>query len=449
MNYPATPTARRLLDYLAARPDVDPQALAATGHSGGGENTLYLGAYDQRLAATAVIDGMDDWAFRLDYGLSRCPEHYPEGFLARGDYSTLLALHAPVPTLVLSGESDFVVSPSPVVEVLVQRAAVAFQTLGAGDYLRHLAFPGGHSASRGKREAIYGFFAEVLGHPELAGPEDGTVFKDSAELHLTVPSSSLKTLDLVAALINTARDLAPAPAAPPDDGELPTLPDSGELSVGAVEGGKVLYRQKAPPLPFRVFEAANPHALVLCFADPGAGACLPLAGALAAQGVEVWAVDPTGFGELADDWPLDDGWKRLRLANYLILDGRPMPLRVAADLRDLALLRRSQGELPVAVMGLGVKAAWLALLASALSPQLDAAVALGPQVDLADEYLEGPLFPMPADLYVSGYSRLGGLARVKALAGRKPLLVDSNPDPRPLARTICRFVLKAASAAAK
>jgi hypothetical protein len=433
------------LDYLAARPEVDPTALAATGHSGGGENTLYLGAYDQRLAATAVIDGLDDWAFRLDYGLSRCPEHYPVGFLSEGDYSTLLALHAPVPTLVLSGESDFIVSPSPVVEKLVRRAAVAYEALGAPTALRHLAFPGGHSAGLAKREAIYSFFAEVLGRPGLAGPEDGTLFKDRSDLHLKVPSDSLKTLDLVAALIEEARARAPAPQAPLTPGEFPALPASGTLEATAVAGGMVLQRELAAPLPFRVVKGPTTHLRLLCFADAGAAACLPLAGVLAPQGVEVWALDPTGFGELSDDWPVDDGWKRLRLANFLILDGRTLPLRVAADLRDLAVFQGGEGAPPVAVLGLGVKAAWLALLASALVPEISAAVALGSQTELADEYLDSPVFPMPADLYLNDYAGLGGLDRFKALAGRKPLLLDPNPDPAPLARTLCRFLLKVAS----
>src|SRR5947208_9393896 len=44
----------RALDYLASRPDVDPERLGCVGNSGGGNLTAYLAALDRRIR-TAVI----------------------------------------------------------------------------------------------------------------------------------------------------------------------------------------------------------------------------------------------------------------------------------------------------------------------------------------------------------------------------------------------------------
>ena len=45
----------RMLDYLAARPEVDPQRIGCTGVSGGGTYTMFLGAFDRRLKATVPV----------------------------------------------------------------------------------------------------------------------------------------------------------------------------------------------------------------------------------------------------------------------------------------------------------------------------------------------------------------------------------------------------------
>src|SRR5688572_23120228 len=39
----------RAVDYLQSRPEVDPQRIGITGASGGGNQTMYVGAFDERL----------------------------------------------------------------------------------------------------------------------------------------------------------------------------------------------------------------------------------------------------------------------------------------------------------------------------------------------------------------------------------------------------------------
>ena len=49
---------RRAVDYLISRPEVDPARLAITGASGGGNQTLYAGATDERLGVVVPVCGI-------------------------------------------------------------------------------------------------------------------------------------------------------------------------------------------------------------------------------------------------------------------------------------------------------------------------------------------------------------------------------------------------------
>ena len=49
--------ARRAVDYLAARPDLDRNRIGATGRSGGGMTTFFLAALDDRIKASAPVSG--------------------------------------------------------------------------------------------------------------------------------------------------------------------------------------------------------------------------------------------------------------------------------------------------------------------------------------------------------------------------------------------------------
>jgi cephalosporin-C deacetylase-like acetyl esterase len=47
----------RAIDYLQARPEVDPQRVGCAGHSGGGTLTLFISALDERVACAVVNEG--------------------------------------------------------------------------------------------------------------------------------------------------------------------------------------------------------------------------------------------------------------------------------------------------------------------------------------------------------------------------------------------------------
>lgn len=99
----------RGLEYLASRPEVDPERIAVTGHSGGGTQTfLLMAAASDRLAAAAPCSYTTDYEAMLEYGKDQDHEQTWTGILKNGlDYADLLAVMAPKPVMILANRYDF------------------------------------------------------------------------------------------------------------------------------------------------------------------------------------------------------------------------------------------------------------------------------------------------------------------------------------------------------
>src|ERR1035441_8610712 len=95
---------RRAVDYLVSRPEVDPSRLAVTGASGGGNQTLYAGATDERLAAVVPVCSIGTYATYL--GAACCVCEVNVGGLTYASTGEILALIAPRPLLVMNASQD-------------------------------------------------------------------------------------------------------------------------------------------------------------------------------------------------------------------------------------------------------------------------------------------------------------------------------------------------------
>src|SRR5919108_3177603 len=99
--------ARRALDYLATRHDIDRTRIGATGRSGGGMTTFFLAAIDDRVRASAPVSGTLStigW-IRERLTMAHCDCQYPvnsHGLL----YSEIGALAAPRPQLLVNADAD-------------------------------------------------------------------------------------------------------------------------------------------------------------------------------------------------------------------------------------------------------------------------------------------------------------------------------------------------------
>jgi len=102
----------RSIDYLAGRPDVDPERIGMTGRSGGGTMTWFTMAVDERVkvGVTANATGIVATHVRNDTLRGHCDCAF---FInhPRIDYTDVAALCAPRPLLVQSGQKDWIYPP--------------------------------------------------------------------------------------------------------------------------------------------------------------------------------------------------------------------------------------------------------------------------------------------------------------------------------------------------
>ena len=156
--------ARRAIDYLAARSDLDRKRIGATGRSGGGMATFFLAALDERIAASAPVSGTLSTTGWIKHRLSmaHCDCQYPintYGLL----YSEIGAMIAPRPQLLANADADpgF---PMDAFKEMVDTIGEIYRLYKMSGALRTAVTPGGHTDTEAIRLPVYSFFLkEFLG----------------------------------------------------------------------------------------------------------------------------------------------------------------------------------------------------------------------------------------------------------------------------------------------
>jgi len=151
---------RRAVDYLISRPEVDPARIAITGASGGGNQSLYAGATDPRLAAVVPVCGVG--TLRSYVGVGCCVCEVLLGGLTYATTGDLLALIAPRPLLVINATQDSIQFSVGEALKSVEYARGRYRLLDAEAKLRHLAVESGHDYNQPMREAMYGWLDRWL-----------------------------------------------------------------------------------------------------------------------------------------------------------------------------------------------------------------------------------------------------------------------------------------------
>jgi len=107
---------RMALDYLASRPEVDPQRIGVTGISMGATRTWWLMALDERLRAGVAVACMTRYTELIREGGLKAHGiyYFVPGMLRHFDTEAVMALAAPRPMLFQTGGRD---SGSPVVGI--------------------------------------------------------------------------------------------------------------------------------------------------------------------------------------------------------------------------------------------------------------------------------------------------------------------------------------------
>lgn len=145
--------AKRSLDYLASRPDVDPARMGAAGCSGGGALTTFIGALDPRLKV--VIPACFPNSYRLLFtGSNPGSEMSFPDLLTQGlDTADFVELTAPTPWLIQATEQDYFTPPG--ARMLYDEVKRWYALYGAEDKIGIFVGPGPHGTPLVSREAVY------------------------------------------------------------------------------------------------------------------------------------------------------------------------------------------------------------------------------------------------------------------------------------------------------
>jgi len=135
-----------LLDYVQTRPESAGQPIGCIGLSGGGLQTMWLAALDERVACAVISGyfyGVDDSLLHLS---GNCDCNYIPHMWEAADMGDVAALIAPRPLLIETARQDPLNGPRGMANVLEQYAITerAYQLLDVPERLIHDTFDGGH-----------------------------------------------------------------------------------------------------------------------------------------------------------------------------------------------------------------------------------------------------------------------------------------------------------------
>ncbi len=190
---------RRGLDYLAGLPEVDPNRLGFTGLSGGGWQTIILGALDPRVKVAVEVAGFQALGSGVFHTGFREVEISAPDLCAGSDYNIFVAMRAPRPTLLIHNSEDRGYRSGLVQPEIYDRVKPFFRLFGKGDELawHENVDPGTHNYQIDNRQHAYAFFTRYFGMPLIDKeiPSDSEI-KSFDELKIGVPSDNLTVLGL-------------------------------------------------------------------------------------------------------------------------------------------------------------------------------------------------------------------------------------------------------------
>ena len=175
--------AKRALDYLVSRAEVDGRRIGCTGCSGGGTITTYISALDDRIKAAAPACYMNSWRLLLT-GPTGDAEQTFAGFLAAGlDQADYIELFSPKPWLMASTEKDFFTPAG--AKIVYDEAARWYSMLKVPDRVKWVVGPGEHGTPLLVREAIYEWMQRWLDGGEGSPKEQDITMRPDADFRVT------------------------------------------------------------------------------------------------------------------------------------------------------------------------------------------------------------------------------------------------------------------------
>jgi hypothetical protein len=162
----------RAVDYLVSRKEVDPERIGITGRSGGGTQSAYIAAMDERIYAAAPECYVTNFTRLLQSIGNQDAEQNLFNEIIRGiDHADLLSVRAPKPALMITTTRDFF-SIQGAMET-DNEVSLIYKAYGREGNFGRVEDDYPHASTRKNREAMYAFFQKYLQNP--GNPDDEAV----------------------------------------------------------------------------------------------------------------------------------------------------------------------------------------------------------------------------------------------------------------------------------
>jgi dienelactone hydrolase len=426
----------RAVDLLLSLEHTDPSRVAVTGLSGGGWQTITLGAFDTRLSLVNPVAGYSSFLTRFkEYADLGEAEQTPVDLGTVTDYAVMTALVAPRPLLLTyNAKDDCCFAADHALPPLIAAAAPVYRLHGKDGRLRsHVNNdPGTHNYLVDNRQAFYRmlathFFANAPTFDPKEIPSEKEV-KTAEQLHVALPPDNGSFHGLALGIMKTLPKNATLPA----DARRNALRevvragrfDAHVVSSTTEEQGKIrstYWRLKIGDWSVPVVEltrvGADPKGTALLIADDGRASATPAAKALLNAGRRVLALDPYYIGEakLAD---------RADMFALLLATAGDRPLGVQAT-QIAAVARWASGERKtslVAVVADGPRTSVMALVAAGLEPDAIASLELRGAPGSLKPMIEARTpFDASPELFCFGLLEHFDIPQLAALAAPRPV----------------------------
>ncbi len=441
----------RGVDVLLSIPGVDPARVAATGLSGGGWQTIFLGAMDPRVALTAPVAGYSSFLtrtrFASDLGDS---EQTPVDLAAVTDYAPMTAMLAPrAALLTFNARDDCCFAADHALPPLLDAARPVYRLFGKEANLRtHVnQDPGTHNYLKDNREALYRilgdqFFPGRADYPAAEIPSDAEV-QAPDRLRVPLPADNATLRSLATAL---AKSLPRDPGLPTDRAGALAWQSARRARLGeiarsdrhAIRGESAgteardgvaatlwkLHADDTWTIPAVELARGEPEGTTLIIADLGRKEAGPPAQEVLAAGRRAIALDLFDMGEasLADHRYL---WHLCVSA----VGGRPLGLQAS---QLAAVARREARKGPVSILAIGPRASTAAMVAAGLEPEAIGDLELRGSIGSLKEPIEAGIpFDQAPDQFCFGLLEAFDVPQLVALvAPRKVTFIAPGPRLR-------------------
>lgn len=180
----------RAVDYLFTRKEVDTSRIGITGRSGGGTQSAYIAAFDDRILAVAPENYLTNYTRLLQSrGPQDSEQNFYHGICSGIDHPDFLIVRAPKPSLMILTYNDmFNIQGA---RDTYTEALKIYEAYGKKENMEITEDFGGHMSTKKNREAMYAFFQKHLSHP--GNPRDEEIMVLTGDEIRVTPTGQLST----------------------------------------------------------------------------------------------------------------------------------------------------------------------------------------------------------------------------------------------------------------